>query len=746
MLRTHLRYGALADDLTLIFGETESLMIGMIDEAHLGLLLSLLDGRRTVRQIIQTLDHRIDVAHIFSALNTLDEQGCLDSIEGDVVPEPGFWHGAGLDLEQVRASLQCASTAVAGCGIEPGLLAKLRDALGQFGVDALPYSDAVSPAFTTVLVDDYLNPDLAAFNRLSLSRGTPWLLAKPIGRFLWFGPLFDPERGACWACLAQRLRDNRRDELAVSAAGTAPTPDAPTTSLYDDASVSILAVQIALLLGGARRDELAESFTTLDHVGLASTRHAFPRRPQCAECGAGDVGASAYLDRTAVSARPGIVLQRHAKNPMANGGHRVCPSEETVARLSPLVSPITGVIPPISDNAVGPFSVAKCKQVTPWRPNSWQRRGDLSLGAGGKGPSSAQARAGCMAEAVERYCGTFQGDEPRISGTLDDLAPIAIHPNSVMGFSDRQYANRATGRQKGFPVPKPFDASMELDWTPVWSLRDEIWRLLPTACCYYESPPPNDFCLSDSNGCAAGNVMVEAVLHALLELIERDALAIWWYNMLCRPPLDHGRLNMFAGEHVAGLSRELAARGRSFALIDLTNDLHVPVIGAVSADETSGEKVVFGFGAHLDVSIAAMRAASELVQLDVYGREAEQSDGRRMAQLRHWFATATLDSHPYLAPDAMALPAAHIDVAEEADLNDDVATLVGLLQDRGHDVLILDATRPDIDFPVVRVVVPGLRHYHMRFASGRLYDVPVAMGWAASPTAEDDLNPIGYFA
>ena len=44
----------------------------------------------------------------------------------------------------------------------------------------------------------------------------------------------------------------------------------------------------------------------------------------------------------------------------------------------------------------------------------------------------------------------------------------------------------------------------------------------------------------------------------------------------------------------------------------------------------------------------------------------------------------------------------------------------------GLDFLVLDQTRPDIGVPVVRVIVPGLRHFYRRFApTGRLYDVPV---------------------
>jgi len=43
------------------------------------------------------------------------------------------------------------------------------------------------------------------------------------------------------------------------------------------------------------------------------------------------------------------------------------------------------------------------------------------------------------------------------------------------------------------------------------------------------------------------------------------------------------------------------------------------------------------------------------------------------------------------------------------------------------------------------VIVPGLRHFWARFAPGRLYDVPVQLGWLPQPLAEEELNPIPMF-
>lgn len=58
---------------------------------------------------------------------------------------------------------------------------------------------------------------------------------------------------------------------------------------------------------------------------------------------------------------------------------------------------------------------------------------------------------------------------------------------------------------------------------------------------------------------------------------------------------------------------------------------------------------------------------------------------------------------------------------------------------------MLDTSRPGVDFATVRVTVPGLRHYYLRFAPGRLYDVPVQPGWVKQRLDETALNPLPLF-
>jgi len=112
-----------------------------------------------------------------------------------------------------------------------------------------------------------------------------------------------------------------------------------------------------------------------------------------------------------------------------------------------------------------------------------------------------------------------------------------------------------------------------------------------------------------------------------------------------------------------------------------------------------------------------------------------------------WWKSATLDNQPYLAPDAGVPPKRLSDYASlvSGDVTEDVRTCVRLVERRGLETLVLDQTRPDIGLPVVKVIVPGMHHFWRRLAPGRLYNVPVQLGWLAQPVAESALNPISCF-
>ena len=164
----------------------------------------------------------------------------------------------------------------------------------------------------------------------------------------------------------------------------------------------------------------------------------------------------------------------------------------------------------------------------------------LSGGSFGKGSTADQGEASALMEAIERYSGIFQGDEIRVTRRFTDFPPgEAILPNEVLLFSEAQYRAPAPGPARTGAGAAPFDRSPEIEWSPVWSLRDERFKYLPTSLLYFfYKGRAGHLGTADSNGCAAGNTLEEAIVQGFLELVERDAYAIWWYNRVQRAEVD----------------------------------------------------------------------------------------------------------------------------------------------------------------------------------------------------------------
>jgi ribosomal protein S12 methylthiotransferase accessory factor len=116
-------------------------------------------------------------------------------------------------------------------------------------------------------------------------------------------------------------------------------------------------------------------------------------------------------------------------------------------------------------------------------------------------------------------------------------------------------------------------------------------------------------------------------------------------------------------------------------------------------------------------------------------------------EIRDWLADASVDQHDYLLADVTVEPRTSRDLLDRSrdDLGADIELCSGIMESKGLEVLVLDQTRQDIGLPVVKVFVPGLRHFWARFAPGRLYDVPVATGRLALPRTESELNPTPMF-
>jgi ribosomal protein S12 methylthiotransferase accessory factor len=207
----------------------------------------------------------------------------------------------------------------------------------------------------------------------------------------------------------------------------------------------------------------------------------------------------------------------------------------------------------------------------------------------------------------------------------------------------------------------------------------------------------------------------------------------------------------FGEPYLDALQAFLRGHQRDLWVLDLTTDLGIPVFAAASRNTGGGaEQILFGFGAHLDARVALLRAVTELNQMlsHLLGAPAGASAGERLTnrETADWLRTATVANQPYLAPlDGPHRTASCYQPSRTEDLRDDVLACQALVERHGMEMLVLDQTRPEIGLPVVKVIVPGLRHFWPRFAPGRLYDVPVRLGWLPEALAEEQLNPVPMF-
>lgn len=319
----------------------------------------------------------------------------------------------------------------------------------------------------------------------------------------------------------------------------------------------------------------------------------------------------------------------------------------------------------------------------------------------GKGISHEAARASGVMEAIELW------HAERIT------APLLL----------RRWADlRGTARVVDVGrLPTVADSRFRPDLPLLWIAgRDlftgeECW--VPYECVSMDATvpaPPGSGCfLSTSNGLASGNDVLEALEHALCEVVERDATALWRVGgaeALRRTLVDWHDCADPELQQAEALCRRAGVRVLAW---DLTSDVGVPAFASLISEPETGaayqRSAAVGYGCHLDPSVALLRAVTEAVQSrltyisgsrdDLFRDEYEDD-----VQVRRHLQTceALLDTRPGRRLQDVA------DLSGET-FDDDVQTLLDRLQAVGVDEAVaVDLTDPRLGVPVVRVIVPGL--------------------------------------
>lgn len=696
-------------------------------------LCPLIDGHRTVADLVEASDDDLTISQTLQGLEVLIEKGCIIAEEAgrdtDRPNQADFWHDLTLFPDDIAAKQSDALTVSVEnfASIDTKLfIENLRGA----GVNI---SDKASIGL--VLVDDYLDDRLLEFNQHRIGQDWSWVPVKLAGESPWIGPLFKSQSGLCMECLAARIRGNRPMEMYIQnytgasdkSALPVSMPVASNSATRREQVFQAVALYIARWIASGAKKPLDNRLITLNYETGKVEQHPVVQRPQCPVCG--DI--KLIQEQTQ---RP-VVLHSQPRAFSEDGGYRCVSPEQTYARYRHHIDPITGIIGglqqvPMNYHELRPVYAA-IHMVCPTYADPEEE--DFQQISFGKGRTVAQSRTSVMCEAIERWSALFQGDELCIRASFVELGDKAIHPNELLNFSDLQYENRDMFNQRVSDrrqqAPFRFDESADIDWTPVWSLSTHQQRYVPTAYCYNHKPLESErrFCYFNPNGHAAGNCLEEAILQGFLELTERDAAAIWWYNRISRPAVD---LISFDEPYWIELQQHYRAKGWDVWILDLTNDLAISTFAALALHADS-EGFHVAFGCHLDTRLAIQRALTELGQ-------GVNPDYPQTAN--HHLKEVGNSEYLFAAADIRSKTAENYEIPRNGDLLDDIKYCIQLVEKLGLEFYVLNQTRPDVGLAIAKVIVPGLRHFWPRFGPGRLYEVPVKLGWLEQELTEQLLN------
>lgn len=337
--------------------------------------------------------------------------------------------------------------------------------------------------------------------------------------------------------------------------------------------------------------------------------------------------------------------------------------------------------------------------------------------ANGRGLTQAACAASCLGEAAELSSCCAWGDEKFVRASAVELGADALSPDRLLGltsaqFSAREAWNERLGAFDWRPVQSAPDAP--LDWLQVQAAHTGETRFAPADAILIgrrEAGDTQAVAIADSNGCASAEDLEVAKASAVQELIERDALARWWYGRRARHVVD---ISDIRGGTL--LVAYLLKRTRISRLFDITTDLGIPAFAAVSA-EPDGSDVAIGSSASLDADKAALSALLEMLQMEISLEIARQA-GSEAATWDTWRRAVSMATPP------LSLAAAQTPLPRSSKSKQGSADPLSLYLDACSTAQVslyyCDMTRSQLGIPTVRALSPDLCHFKPRFARTRL--------------------------
>jgi len=329
----------------------------------------------------------------------------------------------------------------------------------------------------------------------------------------------------------------------------------------------------------------------------------------------------------------------------------------------------------------------------------------------GKGMSASEAFAGCVGEGIEHLSRLEWGSERLSQGTFR---------NADHGLDAK--STREIARLSGYD---PDRETPELDWMQGLRLSDGKPILLPASLCIQRPDHPQAVAIPSavSTGCAAAPTLEAATLAALFELIERDAVALWWMGGQRGRALGLETLARTQATELVHYLRE-GNNSRITWLLNLTSDAEIPCFAALSAS-AEGRGFACGTAARLDVKEAIKAALLELCQgelghhLVAAKRKVRGDSALNEADRRKLDRAYNLDVRSCDLLHAAGFPE-DVPATTPSEAADGIQKIIEYLQRIQVEPLLVDLTRPELHVPAARVVAPGLQPFPSSLTTDRL--------------------------
>jgi thioglycine synthase len=406
------------------------------------------------------------------------------------------------------------------------------------------------------------------------------------------------------------------------------------------------------------------------------------------------------------------------------GTSRIQPAQETLKKVMPISKKI-GVtrLADITDMDV--LRIPNYSAVVPGTE-------DYIWVYSGKGPTKEHAMASALMESIERYSSLPSGWRGKfVRSSYSELSQSykVLHPDKIVE-----------------PVRFLYRTDMIMDWLPCYDLVNDEEIMVPASIALFRytpsAPAVNPFAYFHTNGLASGNVMEEAVCHALCEVIERDAMsladlrasAIPFHILrtvvqslnaaaFSVPPILADRYvddpSIFPDVDISEIDfgpvkklvKKFKQAGISLMVKDITSDIGIPTFNASSVEWISHDYgyLAEGHGTHPDARIALLRAITEVSQTRAANIQGARDDLRKIK----YSDENTDDKRAWqFMASTKKIKFSEVPTFYNEDILDDIKLIILRLKSVGlNQVIIVNLTNPDIGIPVVRAIVPGLETF-----------------------------------